>query len=137
MYVLDTNVISELRNGKAKPSPAVRSWAADRPANELYLSAVTVMELEIGVSQMERRDDAQGRILRAWLEQVMLNFERRVLAFTGLTAMFCARLHVPDPKSFRDSMIAATALEHGFTVVTRNVGDFERIPHLQLHNPWA
>jgi len=137
MYVLDTNVISELRNGKAKPSSAVRAWAAERPANTFYLSAVTVMELEIGVNQMERRDGAQGRILRSWLEQVMLNFEGRVLAFTELTAMFCARLHVPDPKSFRDSMIAATALEHGFTLVTRNVGDFERISNLPLLNPWV
>jgi len=124
MYLLDTNVISELRHGKAKPSAAVRAWAARQPINELYLSAVTVLEMEIGAARMERKDAAQGRVLRAWNTKVAEAFASRVLAFTETTARACAPLHVPDPKSFRDSMIAATALEHRFTVVTHNVKDF-------------
>ncbi|MBT2327025.1 type II toxin-antitoxin system VapC family toxin [Variovorax paradoxus] len=135
MYVLDTNVISELRSGKAQQSKAVREWAAAQPGNELYLSAITVMEMQIGAQLMERRDAAQGRILRSWNEKVFAEFEGRVLSFSEQTAMFCAPLHVPHKKSFRDSMIAAAALEHRFTVVTRNVGDF-KMAGLKVANPW-
>jgi len=135
MYLLDSNVISELRKGKANPSSAVRAWAAQRAVGELYLSAVSVMELDIGVRLMERRDVAQGAILRAWIQRVLREFEGRVLAFSGTTASICAPLHVPDKKSFRDSMIGATALEHGFAVVTRNVRDFG-LPGLRVIDPW-
>lgn len=136
MFLLDTNVISELRRGKPKPSVAVRQWAARQPANRLYLSAITALELEIGVRRMERKDPAQGVALRTWCEAVLRNFDGRVLPFNGLTALHCAGLHVPDPRSFRDSMIAATALEHGFTVVTRNVDDFTATG-VGLINPWT
>ena len=135
MYLLDTNVLSELRSGKTRQSPQVRAWAATRAIHELYLSAITVMEMEIGVLLMQRRDAAQGAVLRAWSEQVLRQFDGRVLGFTGRTAMGCAALHVPDKASFRDSMIASTALEHGFTMVTRNVDDF-RVAGLKLINPW-
>ena len=124
MFLLDTHVISELRQGKPKQSAAVRAWAQRQPAHQLYLSAITRMELEIGVQRMERKDPAQGVVLRAWCEAILRQFEGRVLPFTSVTALYCAGLHVPDPQSFRDSMMAATAIEHGFTVVTRNVGDF-------------
>lgn len=136
MYLLDTNVISELRSGKAQQSQTVRAWAAGQAINELYLSAITVLELEIGVQLMQRRDAVQGAILRAWSEQVLLQFEGRVLGFTAHTAKWCAPLHVPDKKSFRDSMIAATALEHRFAVVTRNVNDFQ-VAGLKVVNPWV
>ena len=135
MYILDTNVISELRRGKPQPSQAVRAWAAERPANELYLSAITVTEMEIGTALTERRDAARGAILRSWTERTLQAFEGRVLDFSGRTALVCAPLHVPDKKSFRDSMIAATALEHRFSIVTRNVEDF-KIAGLRVVNPW-
>jgi toxin FitB len=136
MFLLDTNVISELRSGKPKQSAAVRAWAGAQPINRLYLSAITRMELEIGVQRIERRDPAQGTILRTWVETILQQFEGRVLPFTSLTGLYCAGLHVPDPQSFRDSMIAATALEHAFTVATRNVGGFAGAG-VQLVNPFA
>lgn len=135
MYLLDTNVISELRSGKAQQSQTVRAWAARQPINELYLSAITVMEMEIGVQLMQRRDAAQGATLRSWCDRVLLEFDGRVLGFTGHTVKWCAPLHVPDRKSFRDSMIAATALEHRFAVATRNVNDFQ-VAGLKVVNPW-
>ncbi|RYF32662.1 MAG: type II toxin-antitoxin system VapC family toxin [Comamonadaceae bacterium] len=135
MYVLDTNVISELRSGKPAPSAAVRGWAEQQPANQLYLSAITTMELDIGVRRMERRDAEQGAILRRWSEAIVHQFGGRILPFTASTSLFCAAMHVPDPRSFRDSMIAATAFEHGFTVVTRNVSDFADTG-AKLFNPW-
>jgi predicted nucleic acid-binding protein len=136
MFLLDTNVISELRSGKPRQSAAVRAWAQTRPVNQLYLSAITRMELEIGVRRMERKDPAQGAVLRAWSEAVLHQFGGRVLPFTDVTALLCAGLHVPDPRSFRDSMIAATALEHGFIVVTRNTADFAGAG-VQLVDPFA
>ena len=124
MYVLDTNVISELRHGKSNQSPEVRAWAADKPVSHLFISAISILELEKGVLALERRTPPQGRALRVWLNGVKASFAGRILPFSGNTAALCAALHVPDPKSERDAMIAATALEHGMTVVTRNVADF-------------
>lgn len=135
MFVLDTNVISELRQGKAKQAPAVRAWAARHAAAQLFLSAITILELEKGVQSLERRTPAQGSALRAWLTGVRAAFSGRILPFTEHTATVCAALHVPRTRSERDAMIAATAIEHGFTVVTRNVADFD-YPGVQLINPW-
>ena len=135
MFLLDTNVISELRNGKPQQSLAVRAWAETLPANQLYLSAITVLELEMGVLRRERKDVQQGKILRTWVEIVLQQFAGQVLPFTGETALRCAGMHVPDPRSFRDSMIAATAQQHGLTRVTRNVADFEGLS-IKLLNPW-
>jgi predicted nucleic acid-binding protein len=101
----------------------------------LYLSSVTVLELEIGVRTMERKDAVQGQRLRAWWSQVFEEFAQRILPFAEATALVCAPLHVPDKRPYRDSMIAATALEHGFTLVTRNITDFQ-IPGLKVVNPW-
>lgn len=135
MYLLDTNVISELRRGKPQPSAAVRSWAESLPGNQFYLSAVTVLELEIGVRRMERKDEPQGRILRAWADAVLQEFGGQVLPFATETAILCAGMHVPDQRSFRDSMIGATAQQHGLTLVTRNVADFEGLA-VKVFNPW-
>lgn len=135
MFLLDTNVLAELRTNKPQASPAVRAWASRQPMHRLYLSAVTLMELEIGVRRMERKDPAQGAHLRAWVQQTVLQFEERILPITAHTAVICARLHVPNPRPLGDSLIAATALEHGFTVVTRNGADFAATG-VQLHDPW-
>lgn len=124
MYVLATNVISELRQGKPKPSAQIRAWAADQPARLLFLSAISLLELEKGVLALERRTPPQGAALRVWLRGVRATFAGRILPFTDNTATLCAAMHVPTPRSERDAMIAATALEHGMTVVTRNVSDF-------------
>lgn len=138
MFVLDTNVVSELRKAKAgKADPNVTTWAAGVPASSLFISAITVLELETGVLLVERRDPAQGAVLRAWLDHhVMPAFAGRVLVVDVAVAQRCARLHVPDPRAERDTLIAATALVHGMTVVTRNVADFAPT-RVALLNPWA
>jgi len=137
MFLLDTNVVSELRKAKAgKAHARVAAWATKVTAGSLYLSAITLLELEMGVLQIERRDPAQGAVLRQWFDsQVLPAFSGRVLSVDTAVALQCARLHVPDKLSERDAMIAATALVHGMTVVTRNVADFEPsgVPVL---NPW-
>jgi hypothetical protein len=138
MFVLDTNVVSELRKAKArKADPNVTAWAAAVPASGLFVAAVTILELETDVLLIEHRDAAQGTLLRAWMDNhVMPAFAGRVLAFDTAVARRCARLHVPDPRSDRDAMIAATALVHGMTVVTRNVADFVGIG-VPVLDPWA
>ncbi len=136
MYVLDTNVISELRQGKANQSREVRAWASDKPASQLFIAAVSILELEKGVLALERRTPPQASALRVWLNGVRASFSGRILPFTEDTAVLCAALHVPDPKSERDAMIAATALEHQMTVVTRNVSDFAGT-NVKLVNPFA
>lgn len=135
MFILDTNVISELRHGKPNQSPEVRGWAAAQPAGRLFLSAITILELEKGVLALERRTPPQGSALRIWLTGLRAAFAGRILPFTDNTATVCAALHVPDPRAERDAMIAATAIEHGFTVVTRNVSDFVNTG-VALINPW-
>lgn len=135
MFLLDTNVISELRAGKALPSPAVRRWAAGIPGNQLYLSAVSVLELEMGVLLMERKDAQQGQMLRSWLQGVLTEFSSQVLSFGNATAVLCAAMHIPNRRPDRDAMIAATAKEHGYTIVTRNTDDFDGCG-VQVLNPW-
>lgn len=136
MYLLDTNVISELRSGKPKQSQWVRNWAATQRSNKLYLSAITILELEIGVRLFERRTPPQGQTLRRWLDAVRKEFSGRILPFSENTALICAPLHVPDKQADRDAIIAATALEHGFTLVTRNVKDFKN-SGASIVNPWG
>jgi predicted nucleic acid-binding protein len=135
MFILDTNVISELRQGKPQPSAAVRRWAADQPSHRLFLSAITILELELGIQALERRTPPQGSALRSWLAGVRAAFAGRILPFGENTAAVCASLHIPNPRSERDAMISATALEHKFTVVTRNTADFEATG-VALINPW-
>ena len=126
MFLLDTNVVSELRkiqSGKADPN--VSTWADRVDAADLFLSAISIQELEIGVLQLERRDGPQGTLLRAWLDNhVLPAFAGRILPMDAAVARRTAGLHVPNPRSILDALIAGTALVHGMTVVTRNVADF-------------
>jgi hypothetical protein len=126
MYLLDTNVISELRKaGSSRMDRNVRSWAKSVSASTLYLSAISILELEIGILLLERRDRSQGAVLQAWMdEHVLATFHGRILAVDTPVALKCATLHVPTPRSDRDAMIAATAMVHGMKVVTRNVSHF-------------
>lgn len=138
MYVLDTNVVSELRKAKAgKADARVVAWAQGITPGCLFISAITVMEIEMGVLQMERRDLAQGAVLRAWLnDHVLTAFEGRILSIDLAVAQKCAKLHVPNMQSERDALIAATALVHGMSVVTRNVDDF-KATGVAIINPWS
>ena len=135
MFILDTNVVSELRRPH-KADPKVLAWACATPMSHIFLSVLTILEIELGALLMERKDQAQGRLLRAWIDdQVMPRFAGRILAVDTAVAQRCARLHVPDPRAERDALIAATALVHGMTVVTRNVADFTP-SGVALLNPW-
>mgnify|MGYP005844383505 CR=1 FL=1 len=138
MFLLDTNVVSELRKaGDGKADVNVTSWFSGRNAASVYISAVTLMELELGILRIERRDSEQGKRLRRWMRsRVMPEFAERTLPIDAEVALRCARLHVPDPRSERDAYIAATALVHGMTVVTRNTADFEATG-VKLIDPWA
>jgi len=137
MYVLDTNVLSELRKaGLGKADANVRAWADSVDAADLFVSAISIMELELGVLSIERKDAAQGARLRMWLEQhVLPEFSERTLPIDTAVAQRCAGLHVPDKRGERDALIAATALVHGMAVVTRNVADF-RPTGVTIINPW-
>ncbi|MCW7548033.1 type II toxin-antitoxin system VapC family toxin [Photorhabdus sp. APURE] len=138
MYVLDTNIVSELRKVRVgKANAGVAAWAESVDATELFLSAITIMELETGILQIERRDITQGALLRSWFNHhVIPEFTGRILPVDTAVAQRCARLHVPDPCSERDALIAATALVHGMTVVTRNLIDFE-LTGVPILNPWV
>ncbi|HCC53308.1 MAG TPA: VapC toxin family PIN domain ribonuclease [Desulfobulbaceae bacterium] len=138
MYLLDTNVVSELRKIRlGKADGHVAAWADSIDAADLYLSVITIQELEIGVLLAERRDPSQGAVFRVWLnDHVLPAFTGRILSVDTAVALRSARLHVPDPRPVRDGLIAATALVHGLTVVTRNVVDFESTGVL-LINPWS
>lgn len=137
MFLLDTNVVSELRkitSGKADGN--VVRWARDVNPSHFYLSAITIQELEIGIRLLERRDSRQGTVLRSWLkEQVLDGFDGRILSIDTAIALVSAQFHVPDPHPVEDGLIAATALVHGMTVVTRNVADFAPTGVAVL-NPW-
>jgi len=137
MYVLDTNVVSELRKVRlGKADTNVAAWAESVDAADLFVSAITIMELELGVLSIERKDAPQGATLRLWLEQQVLpEFSGRTLPVDTAVAQRCARLHVPDKRDERDALIAATALVHGMAVATRNVADFKSTGVTTI-NPW-
>lgn len=138
MYLLDTNVVSELRKaGTGRADPNVTRWATSVDPTLMYLSVITVLEIEVGVLRAERRDGVQGRLLREWLErQVLPAFAGRVLPIDTAVARRCLRMLVPNPKADRDALIAATAAVHALTVVTRNTADF-RATGVSLLDPWT
>lgn len=137
MYLLDTNVISELRKSTAgKCDKHVIAWANSVSDANLFLSVITVLELEAGILSIERKDAQQGKHLRYWFDACVLPvFSERIFDIDVVIARCCAKLYIPDPCSDRDAMIAATALVHGMTVVTRNVDDF-RSTGVDILNPW-
>ena len=137
MYLLDTNIISESRKlGTPRVDPLAALWLHQIDVAQTYLSAMTVFELERGVRQMERRDAAQGLVLRRWMDdQVMATYEARILPMTCAVALACARLHIPDPRAERDAWIAATAIDAELTLATRNLDDFSAMG-VTLVNPF-
>ncbi len=137
MYVLDTNVLSEFRKATSGRADArVMQWANSMQPASLYLSVMTILELEKGALLLQRRDPAQSTILRGWMDGYVLPaFKSRIFAVTTAVAQVCARLHVPDPRLDRDALIGATALVHRMTVVTRNVADFTPMG-VPVLNPW-
>ncbi len=135
-YLLDTNVVSELRKPAGRATPGVHDWARQQMTSDLFISVITVLEIEIGVTRMERRDQRQGLVLRQWLERdLLIAFAGRILPIDVTVARHAAAMHVPDPRPERDALIAATALAHTHIVVTRNTADFEALG-VDLLNPW-
>jgi predicted nucleic acid-binding protein len=137
MFLLDTNIVSELRKSKSgRANKNVVAWANSVSATSLYLSVISILELETGILLIERRDTAQGAVLRSWLNtHVLPAFSDRIIMVDTAVAQCCAKLHVPDPRSDRDAMLAATAIVHGMTMVTRNVDDFKPTG-VEILNPW-
>lgn len=137
MFLVDTNVISEsrkVRSGRA--APQVVAWLRATDPSTTFLSSMSLFELELGVVRVERRDPTQGASLRRWLDHIVKpGFAGRIVAMDDTVAVVCAALNVPDPVSERDGWIAATALAHGLTVVTRNIADFASTG-VRLLNPW-
>ena len=135
MYLIDTNVLSELRR-RDRTNRAVASWADNVDPLDLFMSAITILEIEAGALMIQRRDKAQGAVLRAWIDsKVLPAFAGRILAADTTVAQRCARLQVPNPRAERDALIAATALVHRLTMVTRNIADFQAMG-VDLLNPW-
>jgi len=135
--LLDTNVLSEFRKAQSgRADKNVVSWVVTVSPSMMFVSVMSIMELEVGTLLMARRDPAQGALLRIWLDtRILPSFAGRVLSIDAAVAQRCAQLHVPDPQPERDALIAATALVHGMTVVTRNVADF-RPSGVPVVNPW-
>lgn len=135
MYLLDTNVVSELR--KRGGDTGVKQWVAKQSAADLAISVVTIIEIEIGILRKGRTDPNQGRILTRWFEQnVLTGFADRILPLDLAAARRVASLHVPNQAPQHDALIAGTALSRALTVVTRNTRDFERAG-VEYLNPWS
>lgn len=138
MYLLDTNVLSELRKAPSgRAAPGVVAWAGAQDAETLFISVISLFEIELGILQIARRDPVQGEILRRWQqEHLRPAFVARILPVTDAIASRAADLHIPDPAPLADSLLAATALVHGLTVVTRNTVDF-RFSGVPVLDPWG
>ena len=135
MYLLDTNVVSELRKA-SKADQRVVAWAERTDVLYMHISVISVLEIRMGILSLQRKDKAHAHILNDWLSrQLIPGFAERILSVDLPVALRCAELHVPDPRSDRDALIAATALAHGLTVVTRNIKDFQPTGVATL-NPW-
>lgn len=138
MYVLDTNVLSEMRKlRKGVVHPQVRLWSESANISDLYLSSLTVQEIEIGSVRLRKRDPSQSLLFKRWLEEtVLVDFAGRILPVDADVARRSAQFYAKDTPPYRDTLIAATAYVHHMAVVTRNVKDFEGMG-VTIINPWA
>jgi predicted nucleic acid-binding protein len=135
MFLLDTNVVSELRRAH-RTNPKVAAWADAGSPADMSISSITILELETGALLLLRRDAHQGKLIQEWIEdRVLTGFAERILAVDTVVARRCALLHIPEPRPYRDSLIAATALVHRLIVVTRNQADLEPMT-VPVLNPW-
>jgi predicted nucleic acid-binding protein len=135
MFILDTNVVSNLRR-RDKADPNVLAWAQNHDIAGFFMSVISILELEIGTLLLARKDAKQAAIYREWLDRTLIpEFDQRILSIDTAIVVRCANLHVPDPRPERDALIAATALANNMTVVTRNTKDFEGTG-VKLFNPW-
>ena len=137
MFLVDTNVVSELRKGNtSKINENVALWADSVNLNELYISVITLQELQTGIFLLKRKDEKQALILQQWFEGYVLQaFRERIVPIDSKIALVCADLHVPDKRPYADSLIAATAIQHSMTLVTRNISDFSGLD-ITIFNPW-
>ncbi|MEA2604868.1 MAG: toxin FitB [Acidobacteriota bacterium] len=124
-YLLDTNVVSELRKGR-HCNPGVASWFAEVSSAEIYLSVLTVGEIRKGIENIRRRDESTADVLEAWLGELVATHSDRILPIDEAIAEQWGRFNVPDPLPVLDSLLAATASVHGLTLITRNVKDVKR-----------
>lgn len=138
MYLLDTNVISEIRKVNAgKANAGVTQWTKKTSQSLMYVSVISLMEIEQGILRLERKDTVQACLLKDWFHNIVLpSFDNNVVNIDKNIALTCATLHVPDQKPANDSLIAATALIHDLTLVTRNTKDFEQTG-VKLFNPFT
>lgn len=137
MYILDTNVISELRKVKSgRADDNVIQWVASKEPQQFFLSAITILEIDMGILAIDRRDANQALSLRKWRDNYVLpSFEHRILDVTLAVCRRCASLHIPNKRPDRDAFVAATGLVHNMTIVTRNVNDFKDT-EVKIFNPW-
>ena len=134
-FLLDTDVVSEMRRKDRLAEPAL-DWLQRQAVDDLHISVLTMMEIEIGIERLARRDKQQAAVIRAWKEGPLTRaFHGRVLFVDLEIAERCAALHVPDPRPAIDALIAATAIAHRLTLVTRNERDFADMP-VRVINPW-
>jgi predicted nucleic acid-binding protein len=135
MFLLDTEIVSEIGKAKAgRTDPGLAAWAGGTGRDSLFISALTLLELENGATRLEKRDRGAGQAVRAWIgDQVMKSFDSRILPVDAAVVRRRAQLPYADS---RDGLLAATALEHGLTLVTRNVAAF-KAGRVKLFNPWG
>lgn len=124
-FLVDTNVISELRK-RDRMNAGVRHWSEGLPTEQLFLSVLVLGELRRGIERLRRRDVASAQSLDNWMRAVRAQHAARILPITEAIAELWAHLSVPDPLPVVDGLLAATALEHGLTLVTRNVVDVQK-----------